>query len=277
MSGMSPKEIRTLLKSLDEQGVNMKRTKNGYLLYLPDGRTESVHLTPSEYKGTLALRASIKKAGLKWPTDTELKAKPVFEDFVVPDYISKGGTPLPRVLKEVQDALETLASQGHVEVFPKQIIDVSGRAPRDYATIYRALIALDYEPVIKKGGQVKRWRKRPDPVDAPPETEGMAVVTAQPVLEAPAPAPAPAPVARPAADSSAAVMGREFIDTADTWTVELRSTTVSELTMKQLKQVYMAAGLQVELRVWRDPALPLITNGAPAPEQEKIKNGAVTA
>src|SRR6187399_366153 len=112
MAGMSPKEIRGLLDHLREQNVRMKRTKAGWLLYLPNGETANVHLTPSDWNGHLPLRAAIKRAGLTWPTDKVLNQVPKFDGVDLPDYITKAGKPRGDSLARVREALDKLEAEG---------------------------------------------------------------------------------------------------------------------------------------------------------------------
>ena len=61
--GVTDKDTRTLLLQLVDDGVKMKRTRKGFLIYGPTG-TASAHTTPSDVRSRANLRASLRRAGL---------------------------------------------------------------------------------------------------------------------------------------------------------------------------------------------------------------------
>jgi len=73
MSGLSQKEIKALLDSLDEQGALLFKVKKGVLVKFPDGSMTTVHRTNSDHRSTLNMRAVVKRAGLAWPFDHDRK------------------------------------------------------------------------------------------------------------------------------------------------------------------------------------------------------------
>ena len=73
MSGLSQKEVKELLDSLDEQGALLMKVKKGVLVKFPDGSMTTVHRTNSDYRSTLNMRAVVKRAGLAWPFDHDRK------------------------------------------------------------------------------------------------------------------------------------------------------------------------------------------------------------
>jgi hypothetical protein len=60
----SDKDTKKLFAKLEEQGVEIKTTKNGWLLKLPNGDTAMVHSTQSGYKSMMPTIARIKRAGI---------------------------------------------------------------------------------------------------------------------------------------------------------------------------------------------------------------------
>jgi hypothetical protein len=58
-----------LVSALASQpGVSVRRTgRQGWLFYLPDGSTATLHSTQSDRRAMHNFRAIITKAGLEWP------------------------------------------------------------------------------------------------------------------------------------------------------------------------------------------------------------------
>lgn len=65
---MTKRQLCRLVDDLVKQGARTRRIKaGGFLLFLPDGSTATMHLTPSDHRGPKNLRAIVEKAGLNWP------------------------------------------------------------------------------------------------------------------------------------------------------------------------------------------------------------------
>jgi hypothetical protein len=47
----------------------MKRKRSGWWVGFPNGATTAFHLTPSDHRADLNLRATIRRNGLVWPFD----------------------------------------------------------------------------------------------------------------------------------------------------------------------------------------------------------------
>lgn len=58
-----------LAASLEAQGCRMKRKRSGWWVGFPNGATTAFHLTPSDHRADLNLRATIRRNGLVWPFD----------------------------------------------------------------------------------------------------------------------------------------------------------------------------------------------------------------
>lgn len=67
---MSKKKLCRLVDDLVAQGAGTRRIKSGgFLLFLPDGTTATMHLTTSDHRGLKNLRSIVEKAGLNWPVN----------------------------------------------------------------------------------------------------------------------------------------------------------------------------------------------------------------
>lgn len=58
------KHVKALLLDLLDQGVRMKRTKNGLVIYGTEGRTAGTHMTPSDHRTYSNLVAALRRAGI---------------------------------------------------------------------------------------------------------------------------------------------------------------------------------------------------------------------
>lgn len=73
-AALSRKEIGVLLDHVRDEGVRLKDTKKGIMLLLPNGTSTVLHFTNSDHRGTLNLRATLKRAGVSWPWDAHREA-----------------------------------------------------------------------------------------------------------------------------------------------------------------------------------------------------------
>ena len=65
---MTKREISRFVAALADQGVTHRRIKGGgYLLFLPNGGTATMHMTTSDWRGLKNLRSVLERAGLTWP------------------------------------------------------------------------------------------------------------------------------------------------------------------------------------------------------------------
>jgi len=209
MAGLSAKEQRELLASLEEQGVPMRQVKSGIRLEFPDGSTEMLHRTPSENRGTMNLRASIRRAGYQWPFDGQRPKK---------------DRPMKRrSSSQIRETVQTMVSDRE-EVNPTEISEVTDI---QLSTVISHLRKLGFE--LDRPGHWRRHLHPTIPVETTAtEEEEPAPVTAEKTHD-----------------------GREFIDSVDSWTVKL-TTSIAESTVGDLHKHYKAAGMRMEIRVWRD-------------------------
>lgn len=64
------RKVERIVDDLLAQGATAKRTKNGWLIFLPDGSSMGLHLTESDHRADKNSRARVRRAGLEWPPDT---------------------------------------------------------------------------------------------------------------------------------------------------------------------------------------------------------------
>ncbi len=68
---ISTKELKRLIQGLESQGCRTKAVKGGYQFFPPNnGRPFTLHLTLSDGRGMLNLRADARRANLSWPLDS---------------------------------------------------------------------------------------------------------------------------------------------------------------------------------------------------------------
>lgn len=65
---MSKRELERLVARLARiEGVSVRVTTKGWVLYLPDGTTAGLHRTPSDRRAMKNFRARIQRSGIEWP------------------------------------------------------------------------------------------------------------------------------------------------------------------------------------------------------------------
>lgn len=64
------KRVDRIVDDLIEQGATAKRTKAGWMIFLPDGSSMTLHLTESDHRADNNSRGRVRRAGLEWPPDT---------------------------------------------------------------------------------------------------------------------------------------------------------------------------------------------------------------
>jgi hypothetical protein len=249
MAGMPMKEVARIAKHVEAQGVNITRTKKGLLLRMPDGESAMMHFTTSDVNAIKNLRAQLHRSGVSLPNDRHDLTS-------VPAYARRNAT--KQSLTRVRAILKELDHPQIVK--PAQVISLYNERYETHAganaTVMSALHKIGYYPAlspaqIKRGGDAKTVRQW--------ERDLTAAELAELIPEAPVEEPKPEPVLRivpdepepvPEPEAPAEPAAREFIDTADSWTVTLDALDQS-LTVGQVLALYVATGLDVELRVWR--------------------------
>lgn len=251
MSALSQKDQRRLLLHVEKQGVNVTETKKGYLMRFPNGKTEMLHKSQSDYRGVNNLKASLKRSGITWPFDGE-KAE-------LPKYI----TDSPPRKSTLEKYLTTLEAMGEGRQLEEVTATELARAhwsrlrPEDpfpkntgtvLSTAFRVLYGLGYkQTAYRKGKFGFVWEL--------PVTEKPAVTQAAPFAPPQMFAPEPEPTEEkpmgelhtlpaPPPDD-----GREFIDSVESWTLD--PAVIAEDSVGSLIRMTQAAGLKFEIRVWR--------------------------
>lgn len=280
---MSRKEIVRLLDHIEPQGVTYTRTTKGVLLRLPDKTTAMLHWTGSDVREPKNVRARLKRAGVTWPGDDAPLPDYITEPPTARTlnrvqtvtasweqrYITGGQ--LNRLLRDAGDKpMNSMTSQ--------RALYALGWVPTGKSTARKWLRPLELEPepidaTPEDLTQLQAVLAGPEPEALPVELQAArAAVEAMPEpvelrpaahavaaeqLEHPAPVqltlvqPQPeAPMEPMTATVREHPAGREFIDTADSWTGNLDELPEG-YTLAQLRQLLGAFGLQLELRVWR--------------------------
>jgi hypothetical protein len=235
---MSAKEIRRIVDHIEPQGVNVTRTTKGLLLRLPDGNTEMIHFTTSDHRAYANTRAKLHRAGVTLPSDRHA--------IKLPNYISSGT--ITRQTKE--RATEVLAKMGNPMRLTAQEFMEAGGAPNMQAAP-RVLFHMGWLPdKDKKGSKGKIWmcpiEDETEPIDpSHPEPEETPVAETEPAPEA---EQIPEPLTPPV--SIAPVPRITPFDSANSWPVDLDSID-DNATLWQLRTLYEASGLNVEVRISR--------------------------
>jgi hypothetical protein len=88
-----------LMDYVEPQGVTVTRTTKGLLFRFPNGETEMLHFTNSDWRATRNTRANFRRNGIQWPGDFGDKKRPS----------TTAGT-----VKKVEAYLATLPAGEHV-------------------------------------------------------------------------------------------------------------------------------------------------------------------
>jgi len=257
---MSEPQMARFSKSMQEQGVGVLRTKKGLLLRLPNGESTAVHFTNSDVRAQANLIARLRRAGVRHPEDKQDVAS-------LPKQITTGSV-APSSRRKLLEAMKELNYPDSVRV--QEIRDLTGM---EHVTTARALYALGFVPAVGKRN-ARNWMTPPELLDQrvveKPEEEPQPEPITTPEVE-PEEQPAnphfsepepesptfqengeatwiPAPTRPYESDVRTDANGREFIDSFDSWVVDL--TQVPAPVGKYIR-LLQAAGLQAEIRVWR--------------------------
>jgi hypothetical protein len=255
---MSASQIIRFTKAMEDQGVGVTRTKKGLFLRLPNGESDMVHFTNSDTRAFDNLVSRLRRAGVQHPDDPK-----VLKD--LPHYITTGTVKESSKLRVYEYVRE---NDYPTEVYQGEI---SKKKFMDPGSVNRVLYHSGFIPspsVSKKKGRpwlTPAWlleEKGKDNVeDATPEPKPTPITDAaladfvergrraqEAVDELGAGRP---PENRPdPLDVSRETSGREFIDTHDSWTLDL-STKPAHLTLSDYLSILESAGLGYEIRVWR--------------------------
>lgn len=72
MAGLTKEHVR-IIDYVTPQGVTTLRTTKGILFRMPNGETEMLHYTVSDWRGTRNFRANLRRNGIEYPGDYENK------------------------------------------------------------------------------------------------------------------------------------------------------------------------------------------------------------
>lgn len=249
---MTASAVERFVRSMEEQGVGVTRTTKGLLLRLPDGETTSLHFTNSDVRAPINLMSRLRRAGVRHPDDP----KDVRE---LPSNITEGPAVSPRTKQKVVDYI---VDNGFPEVVT--VMELVAHTEMVHITATRALYQMGFTPVKGKRG-ARDWivpeeilAKKPVAVlDADMERllrseEKVADAAESPTFEE---------AISPTRDEDEvkrlkSLAEREFIDTHDSWVLDMSTLigfpfTEKPITVEQLRTVLAAAGLEMEVRVWR--------------------------
>ena len=237
MAGLSKKDTRTLLAHLEKQGATLKKRRDGITVLFPTGGTCGLHWTISDHRAVRNLRADIKRNGMTWPWDGQ-KEKEIMAR------TSKDWGLSPAMKARLEAALKKLP-----DTF--RMVELEKAAGVSSPTAYKAiaefgLLFTEQKYVYRKPGpQVEEEAKPAEPdVEYPEISRAMLKVAQNSLTEAQA-------IARLKIPGTVIEMPKpiEFIDERDSWTVDL--TKIGTKYVSQLGDIFDAAGLDFEIRVWR--------------------------
>ncbi len=254
---MSASEQARFIKSMEEQGVVVTRTTKGLLLRLPNGEATAVHFTHSDYRSRQNLMSVLRRAGVRHPEDP----KNVTE---LPTTVTAASPVAERTKEAIRKYVADTGYPGTVRV-----ADIMRETSMVHITVMRALYQMGFKPTDGRR-KSRDWvvpedimALKPKPVEEKPVTPAAdkesltfqrmkavepkipdvqeEVVEATPDVQEEV--PPPPPQRKPEAPAE-----REFIDTHDSWVVDLAR--VPDPVRDYLDGLG-AAGLEVEIRLWR--------------------------
>lgn len=240
---MSESQVKQFIFSMQDQGVAVTRTKKGLLLRLPNGESTSMHFTNSDIRAKQNLIARLRRAGVRHPDDNrKIETLPVS--------ITESGNPAPRTVRAIMEYVESNAYPEVVTV--RAISEISGM---EHITITRGLYHLGFLPT--KGRRNSRDWITPDDILSMGQ-DSVHMVDDKPELEEEEVDRFGTPVAdqeKVELSESVAVKfeqtsGREFIDSVDSWVVDLTRLPLN-MPIGEYLQSLAASGLAFEVRVWR--------------------------
>lgn len=200
-----------LIDYVEPQGVSVVRTTKGLLFRFPNGATEMIHFTQSDYRATRNARANFRRNGIEWPGDA----------------IARKTTKSPSA-KTLEAVAPVLAGRDAL-----MVAEVAREAGVGFYAAQGAMVKMGW---WRDYGNAKsaavRWHP---PIENPSEV-------LEEITEDAADEPEPTPPEQ-----------REFLDTVDSWAVDLDAIANENrlIYVSDLVASYRAAGLAVELRVWR--------------------------
>jgi len=194
--------------------VTTTRTTKGLVFRLPNGETESLHFTQSDWRATRNFRAQLRRNGLEYPGDyTRFKGRK--------------GKPQSSTIEKLTEAL---ADIDHAPEAAVTTVELCSRTGLNSPAVVRGMQELGWWHDYRKPGArlTLVWHPPFDPTEVIEEIE---------------PEPPTLSIVPDAPE-------REFIDSVDSFAVPLDELDPST-TISQLLALYRATGLACELRAWR--------------------------
>lgn len=147
-SALAQKEIRSLLKHLEAEGATVLPGKRGAKVRFENGATTSIHLTNSDHRSTLNMRAIIKRNGHTWPWDSEnqkMSTATVEEiDFKYPRVVFNNERPNDHTLGDVRGVIKYLADRGEHQFITARISNFLRAAGPDHITTHTYVARVLY-------------------------------------------------------------------------------------------------------------------------------------
>lgn len=143
-------QIAKLTSSLESQGVDVERRKDGLWLRLPNGEQMGIHFTPSDINARKVIFSKLRRAGVVHPDDPRGLTK-------VPEYITKGT--IDKLTRK--QLIDWFIKQD----FPKEVLAQDVRTalwPKDAPKTNRALWHTGFRPEDRPKGKQKRVWIAPD-------------------------------------------------------------------------------------------------------------------
>jgi hypothetical protein len=260
MAGLSAKDQKELIRSLEEQGVvvSVSSTNQAWRFHTPDGRyIGQYHSTTSDYRGHMPVRSALKRFGYHWPFDgyTPPKEKheskeaeapapePVVEPQPVVEPEPEPVVTVPKLntstLEDTKAAIELLEAEGQ-RLYSHRLVDLGINSHRVRAHMSK----LGYRHEKEKVYQGRTYWVKDDP---------------KPVKTSSAPKPAPPKVIDHATKNIRTVIGtKEQVPVSDTATATKPKRNYEQVKMNErmlsmnlsdLRDAYLAIGKVLVLHV----------------------------
>jgi hypothetical protein len=230
MAGLSKKESARLITYVESQGVKVSSVKSGYMLKFPNGESTTMHLTGSDNRGPLNLRAVLKRNGIDWPTDNQ-------------DIKLNHAT-----LRKGSEVLEKMGNPNTIRMHDFRIAATLVEWNVPNATIRRFLTYMGYEAT---GNTVARRYILKDSIEGKEYAEAVEIANMRMEAQTYSPVVSITPEPLPALlTKETTVEVREFLDTHDSWTVNM-DILPDTITLGDMKLMFAAMGISFEVRVWK--------------------------
>lgn len=250
-SQMTKNKMVRFINYVKDQGVVVVRTKKGLLCRFPDGSTEMIHFTPSDHRAKDNEIAAFRRAGIMHPDDPR-----TLED--LPKYLEEWKDISPKTKERALEAIRSLGMPSSVTT--SEIVELTNL---DSITAARALFHLDYIPKRAASGK-KPWKRRwaapehlidstglfEEDQESQEEASSVEVETPESTEDVEVSEASNQEVVDGEGTGVQKESNREFIDSVDSWIVDVESVP-SDLTVKQYLSALESAGLCGEIRVWR--------------------------